>query len=521
MGVPEKLAERMSMAEQHEYLRARFSRRSMIRGGAVTLGAVAGGAFVPGATARAAAPVRHTAPAATPVDGALVAPFGRHLAYGNDPRTEITVSWQVPVAVRKPFIRVGAHPWDLSRRIEAEVRTLYTPAGVGASGDHTQYYLHAELTHLRPGRTYYYGVGHEGFDPAQPRLAGTLGTFTTAPAHKAPFTFTAFGDEGVGYHGLANNALLLGQNPAFHLHAGDIAYADPSGAGRTTDAGFDARTWDQFLAQTESVAKQVPWMPAYGNHDMEAWYSPNGYGGEEARWNLPDNGPDKRNLPGVYSFVYGNTAVISLDANDVSFEIPANLGISGGTQTEWLEGRLKTFRAAKDVDFIVVFFHHCAYCTSTGHASEGGVRQEWVPLFEKYTVDLVINGHNHQYERTDVIKGGEVAKELPIGGTAYPETEGVVYVTAGAAGRGLYAFSAPESYEGHEHETDFVASFVNTKGGKVDETVAWSRVRYLDYSFLRVDVTPAPKGRQTTLKVSGIAETGHRVDHFTVSRRAK
>ncbi|MGV9898977.1 phosphoesterase, partial [Streptomyces tendae] len=54
MGVPEPLAGRMSMAEQHEYLRARFSRRTMIRGGAVTLGAVAGGAFVPGATARAA-----------------------------------------------------------------------------------------------------------------------------------------------------------------------------------------------------------------------------------------------------------------------------------------------------------------------------------------------------------------------------------------------------------------------------------------------------------------------------------
>jgi hypothetical protein len=153
MGVPEQLAERMSMAEQHEYLRARFSRRTMIRGGAVTLGAVAGGAFVPGATAQAAVPTQRTAAATETVDGALVAPFGRHLAYGNDPRTEMTVSWQVPVAVQKPFIRIGAHPWDLSRKIEAEVRTLYTPAGVGASADHTQYYVHAKLTHLRPGRT--------------------------------------------------------------------------------------------------------------------------------------------------------------------------------------------------------------------------------------------------------------------------------------------------------------------------------------------------------------------------------
>ncbi|MFF1682016.1 purple acid phosphatase family protein [Streptomyces sp. NPDC058256] len=518
MGVPEKLAGRMSMAEQHEYLRTKFSRRTMIRGGAVTLGAVAGGAFVPGATAQAAVPTQKTG--TEKVDGALVAPFGRHLAYGTDPKTAMTVSWQVPAAVSKPYIRIGAHPWDLSRKIGAEVRSLYTPAGVGASADHTQYYVHAQLTHLRPGQTYYYGVGHDGFDPASAHLAGTLGTFTTAPAKSEPFTFTAFGDQGVSYHGLANDALILGQNPAFHLHAGDICYADPTGAGQTADTGFDSRTWDQFLAQTETVAKQVPWMVAYGNHDMEAWYSPNGYGGEEARWQLPANGPDKKNLPGVYSFTHGNTAIISLDANDISWEIPANLGISGGTQTKWLEAQLKKYRAAHGIDFIVVFFHHCAYCTSTAHASEGGVRQEWVPLFEKYTVDLVINGHNHVYERTDVIKANTVAKELPIGGTAYPETDGIVYVTAGAAGRSLYAFSADESYEGHVKDNESVASFVVQKGNVHEaETVAWSRVRYLNYSFLRVDVTPAPKGHLAKLKVRGIAETGEEVDNFTVARR--
>ncbi|MFF7532007.1 purple acid phosphatase family protein [Streptomyces bobili] len=520
MGVPEQLAERMSMAEQHEYLRTKLSRRTMIRGGAVTVGAVTGGAFVTGAPAQAAPRARRTAPRAEKVDGALVAPFGRHLAYGTDARTEMTISWQVPVAVDQPFVRVGVHPWDLSHKIRAEIRTLHTPAGIGASGDHTQYYVHARLARLQPGRTYYYGVGHAGFDPAAPQLLGTLGTFTTAPATKEPFTFTAFGDQGVSYHGLANDALILGQNPAFHLHAGDIAYADPSGAGKAADTGFDSRAWDQFLAQTESVAKQVPWMVAYGNHDMEAWYSPNGYGGEEARWVLPDNGPDAGNLPGVYSFVHGNTAVVSLDANDVSFEIPANLGISGGTQTTWLESRLKRYRADKDIDFVVVFFHHCAYCTSTAHASEGGVRQEWVPLFEKYTVDLVINGHNHVYERTDVLKGDRVARKLPIGGTAYPETDGVVYVTAGAAGRSLYAFSADQSYEGHEKDLESVPSYVVEKDGKRNETVAWSRVRYLDYSFLRVDVTPAARGRYARLTVSGIAETGERIDHFTVARRA-
>jgi hypothetical protein len=86
----------------------------------------------------------------------------------------------------------------------------------------------------------------------------------------------------------------------------------------------------------------------------------------------------------------------------------------------------------------------------------------------------------------------------------------------------LYAFSADQSYEGHEKDNEAVSSFVCLKdGARQKETVAWSRVRYLDYSFLRVDVTPAAQGRHATLTVRGIAENGEQVDHFTVARRAK
>lgn len=46
-------------------------------------------------------------------------------------------------------------------------------------------------------------------------------------------------------------------------------------------------------------------------------------------------------------------------------------------------------------------------------------------------------------------------------------------------------------------------------------------MRYLNYSFLRVDVEPAQRGRTTTLTVRGIAETGAEVDRFTVARKAK
>ncbi len=507
----------MTMPEQHEYLRTRLTRRGMLRAGAATAGAVAGTGLLGAGPARArtAAPTLLTSPATGRVDGSLVAPFGRHLAFGADPRTQMRISWQVPFAVKRPYVRVGPRPWDLSQRIPAEARDLHTPALPKKLPAVDQLYLHAALDGLRPGQTYYYGVGHDGFDPADPRHLGTLGTFSTAPDRAEKFVFTAFGDQGVSYHALANDQLILGQNPAFHLHAGDICYADDSGAGKPTDV-YDARTWDQFLAQTESVAKSVPWMVTTGNHDMEAWYSPNGYGGQSARWALPDNGFDPRHSPGVYSFTYGNVAVVALDANDVSYEITVNTGYSRGRQTAWLDRRLRALRAQRGIDFIVVFFHHCAYSTTKGHASDGGVRDAWVPLFEKHQVDLVVNGHNHVYERTDAVRRGRVGRRVPVGGSTDPTRDGIVYVTAGGAGKSLYDFPAPDSYEGHERDVDAISSYHWAKGReKSPEEVEWSRVRYTGYSFLAVEAEPGPRPR---LRVSALAESGARIDCFDITR---
>ncbi|MEU1786905.1 metallophosphoesterase family protein [Streptomyces sparsogenes] len=521
VGIPERLARRMTMAEQHEYLRARLSRRGVLRGGAAGVGTVAGAGLLTGSASAVEArpsPTLLTGPESRRVDGSLVAPFGRHLAFGADPRTQMRISWQVPLAVKAPYVRIGLQPWDLSRKIEAEVRPLHTPALGEKVPAVDQYYLHAALDGLSPGVTYYYGVGHDGFDPADPRRFSSLGTFRTAPAKAESFVFTAFGDQGVSYDALANDQLLLGQDPAFHLHAGDLCYADTTGHGGASDV-YDARVWDSFLAQTDSVAASVPWMVTCGNHDMEAWYSPDGYGGQLARWSLPGNGPDPRKAPGVYSFTYGNVGIVALDANDVSYEITANTGYTGGEQTRWLDRRLGELRGRPGIDFVVAFFHHCAFSTTSAHASDGGVREAWVPLFEKHQVDLVINGHNHVYERTDAIRGGKAAKKVPVGGSADAVRDGIVYATAGGAGAHLYEFPVPDSYEGHVRDLDEVRTFHWTKDGeKSADTVEWSRVRYTGFSFLVVEARPGPDPK---LVVTALAESGERVDHFEVVRSPK
>ncbi|MFF3848340.1 purple acid phosphatase family protein [Streptomyces sp. NPDC002328] len=528
VGIPPRLAERMSMAEQYEYLRdtrrtGPSRRRALATAGAVAGGAVAGGAVAGGLLTGCSSAADASRPGRSPssaghVPGSAVVPFGRHLSFGADPRTRMRISWQVPAAARRPYIRLGARPDALGGKVAAEVRALHTPGVEGVRRAVEQYYVHAALDELLPGTTYYYGVGHDGFDPAAPEHRATIASFRTAPARPERFVFTAFGDQGVGRGAAAVNRLLVRERPAFHLHAGDICYADGAGAGGRP-AGYDPTVWDAFLRQSEPVARSAPWLVTTGNHDMEAWYSADGYGGHLARFSLPDSGFAPRTTPGAYSFTYGNVGVVALDANDVSYEIPANLGQSGGRQTVWLRRTLGTLRAADGVDFVVVFFHHCVHSTSS-HASDGGVRAAWLPLFEEFRVDLVINGHNHVYERTDAVKGGAVGRAVPVGGSTDPARDGTVYVTAGGGGRGLYGFPAgvPESYEGRVTAHRAVDTFRWTSSReRAAETVEWSRVRYRGFSYLAVEAVAGPSPRLT---VSARAADGARVDRFEVRRGA-
>jgi hypothetical protein len=382
---------------------------------------------------------------------------------------------------------------------------------MSASAPVQQYYLHATVKNLIPGRTYYYFVGHSGWD-----VTGNLGTVrsvTTAPSGRTPFVFTAFGDEGVTYDAVATTNLVRAQAPAFHLHAGDISYAESGGSGLITDA-YDPRVFDSFFTQIEPVAASVPWQVAVGNHEMETWYSPDGYGGQFDRFAFP--GQDRT----YYTFTYGNVAVIALDANDVSNEIPANNGYSGGAQTTWLAAQLAAYRKRSDIDFIVAYFHHCAYCSCTSHSSEGGVRTNWVPLFDKYSVDLVINGHNHVYERTDPLKAGAVTTAAPSGATVTPATQGTTYITAGGGGDSLYAFSATDTYEGNVKPLAGVSSYVNQPGGvQAKETVTWSRVRYTGYCLVVVESQPATHHGTSTLTVRGLSGTGAELDRVVLARK--
>jgi len=543
-------ARRLSAAEQHEWFRRVTSRRSLLRGGAIGAGAAIAGPILLTA-ARDSSTKLATARRATPAlltsadgpAGSAVAPFGRHIAYGADPTTQMNVGWQVKAPVVNPFIRIGPSPLDLSGQIPAEVRTVTTPASIWntstaepddsippslAAATIEQYYLHANLTGLQPGQTYYYSVGHQGWDFSGP--VATLGSFTTAQAGRVPFRFTAFGDMAWSYDSVGTATQVRTQNPAFHLHAGDISYAENGGDGLLTDQ-YDPRVWDNWFNLVEPAAGNLPWQVAMGNHEMEVWYSPDTYGAIYSRFDFP-GGVTSSTPPVYYAWTYGNVGFLSLDANDVSFEIPANLGYSGGAQATWLGNTLSAWRKpGSGVDFIVAYFHHCAFSTCSTHGCDGGVEAVFVPYFDQYTVDLVINGHNHIYERTDPIISGSSTQEAPIGtvlNNSGSSPAGTTYITAGGGGKSLYKFDGnsttpglvPDSYLGNVNNDSAVPTYINSTptGGITNETVNWSRVRYTGYCLLVIDSVPGFGPGNSSLQITGMAEDGTVLDYLEIVR---
>jgi alkaline phosphatase D len=193
---------------------------------------------------------------------------------------------------------------------------------------------------------------------------------------------------------------------------------------------------------------------AAGNY----WNGPYGYGHYLSRFLLPDNGVtnwDGNHLRGnFYAFQVGTVKFISLDADDVIYQdggsaflsatpnsapetTSSGAAIPNGTvtynraytgdlkaepgdnslvpdrrsgrpnlQTQWLERTLADTRRDPSVDMIVVIMHQCAMSTSVpGNGSDLGIRQAWLPLFDQYEVDLVLSGHEHDYERTFPVRG--------------------------------------------------------------------------------------------------------------------
>lgn len=463
--LPNRFAVDMTMDEQHEWLQRKVSRRTI-------LGAVGASSLVLWAR-----------PDRAMAGGNQL--YGRHLAFGADPASQMIVGFASVAPVRAVRVRL-----DDGREAEAEIRT------VPGSG---RYYLRASFDGLRPATDYTYTFLADGA-----QVPG--GQFRTAPSERTAFRFTAFGDQDVDADAAAVLAHIAQARPLLHLLAGDLCYADSSGLGGPGDV-FRPRQWDYWLRQNEPVTSGMPWMVAPGNHEMEPGFGVHGYAGWLSR--VAVGGASPLDIPVASSFRVGSVGFVGLDSNDVSNEIPANRGWTQQRQTAWLERQLAAYRSSADVDFVVAFMHASAYCTSSVHGSEGGIRDDWVPLFDKYAVDLVISGHNHCYQRALPLRHDAVVSdnEHEVDGA-----KGTTYVTVGGGGAGLNKIFARYPH----------VARVATASGPEPIPAAWSYAPIaLDYCFLLVDVQPSTAGTPARMHLRAVTRGGAVIDDWQIIRHRK
>jgi 3',5'-cyclic AMP phosphodiesterase CpdA len=463
---------------------------------------------------------------------------GVHLQFGSDASREVVVSWFTPQSVARPRVLLGNAEDGFGRTTPADTVT-YKDAASG-----TEVFVHhARLDGLRPDTEYLYAAVHEGTTPM-------IASFRTAPRGRAPFTFTSFGDQGtptLGKLGTSSTGSPIYVNdnlgspaagdtvtgiervaPLFHLVNGDLCYANL--------ANDRVRTWSDWFINNSRSARFRPWMPAAGNHENELGNGPIGYGAYQTYFTVPAPDTD-REVKGLwYAFTAGSVRVISLNNDDVCYQDGGNSyvrGYSAGEQRRFLAAELASARADRDIDWIVVVMHQVVVSTADKfNGADRGIREEWVPLFDQYGVDLVVCGHEHHYERSHPIRGqqpNDTLTPIPVATdlSTIDTSQGTVHLVIGGGGT-----SAPSNALFFDPPQCRVITAVGPVGsnGKrppvyVNENAPWSafRDREHSYGFAAFTVDPGRRGGSTSMHVTYYAVTGPfgaltAVDEFTLVR---
>lgn len=305
------------------------------------------------------------------------------LTWSGDPTTTQAIQWRTSPAIAAGAVqyRPANQPDAVPVEMIADTRVLEEPR---VSNDPVNHRHAARLEGLTPGTTYAYRVGNGDAWSAWHE-------FTTAPGGVVPFSFAYMGDPQVGldtWGGLVRGTFDRHPRASFVIVAGD-----------NVNRGGNRDEWDNLFHAATGVFDRRPYVPALGNHDCRPPEGPRLY---LDLLTLPENGPAAVGPERAYAFHYSNALFLVLDSN-ASIE----------AQAVWLEEQLKASQAV----WKFAVYHHPAY-SSAPRRDNIEVREIWGALFDRYHVDMALQGHDHGYLRTKPMRAGQ-AVSSPAEGTVY------------------------------------------------------------------------------------------------------
>ncbi len=320
------------------------------------------------------------------------------LTWKENPAQTQAVTWRTDTSIKKGLAQIAvaeAGPQFAGKAKEVLATTAEHHSDLGPAHYHS-----VNFQDLQPATKYAYRVG-DGVNWSE------WFQFTTASDQATPFSFIYFGDAQNDVRAHWSRVIREAHSDApkasFMIHAGDLI-----------NRGNNDAEWGEWHGAGGWLNGMLPSVPTPGNHEYPRDKAiPNSRSELSHHWRpqftLPENGPQGLEET-AYWIDYQGTRIISLNSNEKLEQ-----------QAEWLARVLSD----NPNQWTIVTFHHPVFSTAVNRDNPE-VRRLWKPLFDKYKVDLVLQGHDHSYAR--FVPG--VSENVPSGVNVRSQEAGTIYVVS-------------------------------------------------------------------------------------------
>ena len=292
----------------------------------------------------------------------------------QDPATSLAVNWRTHDSIASGTAEImiaTSNPLDAAKAATVKAKTeTVTHTGIVAN------YHSVVFNGLQPATRYMYRVGNGNYWSEWFHVK-------TAGNADEPFSFIYMGDVQQGmrtfWPAVIREAYAKMPDAKLVMYAGDIV-----------NRGRNDHEWGELFYGGSFIHSTIPGMMSPGNHE----HADNAQGVNEitALWRpqftLPENGPEGLEETCYYSDIQG-VRFISLNSQAIWFG-----GDGMQKQIDWLENIL----ANNPNKWTCVIFHHPVYSVKSNRDNKN-LRENFQPIFNKYKVDLVLQGHDHAYGR--------------------------------------------------------------------------------------------------------------------------
>ncbi|MDE2700485.1 MAG: metallophosphoesterase family protein [Gemmatimonadota bacterium] len=313
------------------------------------------------------------------------------LTWSGDPTTTASVTWRTDTSISQAEGQIAEANASANFTTWARNETARTEKW---KRNRLAAHFHSvTFKGLKPNTLYAYRVGSD-------KIWSSWYQFRTASAEPDEFTFIYLGDAQNNLLALwaraIRTAVLDAPHADFIIHAGDLV-----------DYPNKDNDWHEWFESGNWIHAKIPSIPTPGNNEYSNYQDVSKRRLSvlwRPQFTLPENGPEGF-AETTYYTDYQGARIISLNSNERHKE-----------QAPWLEQVLKN----NPNKWTFVTFHHPVYAASGGLANKDQ-REAWKPIFDKYAVDLVLQGHNHTYARGNNIGNGVTVRDT---------TKGTVYVVS-------------------------------------------------------------------------------------------